>query len=183
MKRTFVLASCGEAEVPSMPETGLEPARAWLAHQPLKLARLPILPLWDGEESPRWRHSDHASGNLGKSRQSRFEASPPSVLYRKPEVQKFRGHHTQFPASVPMNYVWCPRNSKSSPADKHPYRSIHYLVQRWGWARSVRITAPISCFSETKISAKRTPVVAPSRRRVTFVQNSCDVRETVTARR
>src|SRR5271157_3064544 len=110
MKRAFVLASCGEAEVPSMPETGLEPARAWLAHQPLKLARLPILPLWDGEESPRWRHSDHASGNLGKSRQSRFEASPPSVLYRKPEVQKFRGHQTQFPASVPMNYVWCPRN-------------------------------------------------------------------------
>ena len=28
-----------------MPETGLEPARAWLAHQPLKLARLPIPPL------------------------------------------------------------------------------------------------------------------------------------------
>src|SRR5271157_1745440 len=134
MKRTFVLASCGEAEVPSMPETGLEPARAWLAHQPLKLARLPILPLWDGEESPRWRHSDHASGNLGKSRQSRFEASPPSVLYRKPEVQKFRGHpkvpgtpdaipgvspyelcmvSPELSASVPMNYVWCPRNSVS----------------------------------------------------------------------
>ena len=37
MKRTFVVASCGETEVPSMPETGLEPARAWLAHQPLKL--------------------------------------------------------------------------------------------------------------------------------------------------
>ena len=74
-----------------------------------------------------------------------------------------------------------PRGKQSSPADKHPYRSVHYLVQRWGWARSVRITAPISCFSETKISAKRTPVVAPSRRRVTFVQNSCDVRETVTA--
>src|SRR5208337_2910151 len=28
---------------------------------------------------------------------------------------KFRGHHTQFPASVPMNYVWCPRNSASVP--------------------------------------------------------------------
>ena len=27
MKRTFVDASCGETEVPSMPETGLEPAR------------------------------------------------------------------------------------------------------------------------------------------------------------
>src|SRR5271157_3282770 len=120
MKRTFDLASCGEAEVPSMPETGLESARAWLAHQPLKLARLPILPLWDGEESPRWHHSGHASGNLGKSRQSRFEASPPSVLYRKPEVQKLRGHQTQFPASVPMNYVWCPRNSDKL-ALSHPF--------------------------------------------------------------
>lgn len=37
----------GRANV-QMPETGLEPARAWVAHQPLKLARLPIPPLRRG---------------------------------------------------------------------------------------------------------------------------------------
>ncbi len=29
-----------------------------------------------------------------------------------PFSPEFWGHHTQFPTSVPMNYVWCPRNSR-----------------------------------------------------------------------
>src|SRR5208337_911135 len=59
--------------------------------------------------------------------------------------REFRGHHTQFPASVPMNYVWCarnscPRNSGSAAANSVGVSSSRTRIQgssrsgvRTGW--------------------------------------------------
>jgi len=49
-------------------------------------------------------------------------------LYRKPEVQKLRGHQTQFPASALMNYVWCPRNSMDLLTQGAKLEDVQYLA-------------------------------------------------------
>src|SRR5262249_44610480 len=73
-KRTFVVASRGKPQSPRCPGTGVEPARAWLAHDP---SSGPVCQFRHGgmeEDSPRWRYPDHASSNRGMSRQERGQS-------------------------------------------------------------------------------------------------------------
>ncbi len=95
-----------------MPETGLEPARAWLAHQPLKLARLPIPPLRP-RPSSRFQRFPHHEDRVGRCQVSfglsgRLNTSNPPARSRGPcssSPERFRRGGRTGPQSTPISPI------------------------------------------------------------------------------